>query len=161
MDENNVPMVTPHGEVYGRKVKGWLASAGLLERTTFTGMLRGEQKLAAFGDARVFVLPSYTENFGISVVEAMACEVPVVISDRVNLWREIAASGAGRVTPCDAKAVAESILELLANRPLAQKMGAQGLALVKERFQWDRVAGELEDAYRRIAGGDYRQLTDE
>ncbi len=58
-------------------------------------MLLGEEKLAALRDARMFVLSSYSENFGLAVIEAMACGLPVVISDRVNIWREVAAAGPG------------------------------------------------------------------
>lgn len=90
---------------YGPTVRRWLDAEGVLGRVTFTGMLLGRDKLAALRDADVFALPSYTENFGMAVVEAMACGIPVVISDRVNIWREVAAAGAGRVTRCDAEEV--------------------------------------------------------
>ena len=69
---------------------------------TFTGMLLGEEKLAVLRDAQMFVLSSYSENFGIAVIEAMACGLPVVISDQVNIWREVDAAGAGLVVPCAA-----------------------------------------------------------
>ena len=84
----------PDNEGYGVKVRKWIAEKGIGGQVTFTGMLHGKMKLAVMQDAAVFVLPSYTENFGISVVEAMACGLPVIISDKVNIWREVA--GAGR-----------------------------------------------------------------
>ena len=77
-------------------------------------MLQGEDKLAAFADATLFLLPSYSENFGIAVVEAMACGVPVLISDRVNIWREVVADGAGLAAPRDAAAFAREITAMLA-----------------------------------------------
>jgi glycosyltransferase involved in cell wall biosynthesis len=58
-------------------------------------MLSGELKWGAFHAAEVFVLPSHQENFGIAVVEALACATPVLISNRVNIWREIVEDGAG------------------------------------------------------------------
>ena len=58
-----------------------------------------EEVKQAYVDADVFVLPSYSENFGMAVVEAMACGCPVVISDQVNIWREIQEEGAGVVVP--------------------------------------------------------------
>jgi glycosyltransferase involved in cell wall biosynthesis len=67
----------------------------------FTGMLTGEAKQAAFACADAFILPSHQENFGISVVEALALGVPVLISNRVNIWREIEADGAGYVETDD------------------------------------------------------------
>ena len=56
---------------------------------SFPGMLSGDLKWGAFHAAEVFVLPSHQENFGIAVVEALACKRPVLISDKVNIWREI------------------------------------------------------------------------
>jgi glycosyltransferase involved in cell wall biosynthesis len=62
---------------------------------TFPGMLSGELKWGAFSAADVFILPSHQENFGIAVAEALACGTPVLISNKVNIWREIAEAGAG------------------------------------------------------------------
>jgi glycosyltransferase involved in cell wall biosynthesis len=64
---------------------------------SFPGMLSGDLKWGAIRQAEVFILPSHQENFGIAVVEAMACGIPVLISRPVNIWREIEASGAGFV----------------------------------------------------------------
>ena len=60
-------------------------------------MLKGTLKWGAFAASEVFVLPSHQENFGIAVAEAMACGLPVVISKKVNIWREIEACRAGLV----------------------------------------------------------------
>tara|TARA_R110002167_G_scaffold9697_1_gene44905 strand:+ start:11794 stop:12966 length:1173 start_codon:yes stop_codon:yes gene_type:complete len=63
----------------------------------FAGMLNGDAKWGAFYESEVFVLPSHQENFGIAVVEAMACKTPVLISNKVNIWREIKNGEAGFV----------------------------------------------------------------
>jgi glycosyltransferase involved in cell wall biosynthesis len=70
---------------------------GVADRITWTGMLKGTLKWGAFAASEVFVLPSHQENFGIAVAEAMACGLPVVVSTKVNIWREIEASQAGLV----------------------------------------------------------------
>lgn len=70
---------------------------GIESQVVRTGMLTGSLKWAALRAAEVFVLPSHQENFGIAVVEALASATPVIITDRVNIWREVAASGAGLV----------------------------------------------------------------
>ncbi|MEY2564266.1 MAG: hypothetical protein QOH88_2459 [Verrucomicrobiota bacterium] len=62
---------------------------------TFTGMLTGNKKWGAFAAADAFILPSHQENFGIAVVEALACGTPVLISKEVNIWREINQEQAG------------------------------------------------------------------
>jgi len=61
------------------------------------GMLTGDAKWGALYRARAFVLPSHQENFGIAVVEALACTTPVLISNQINIWREIEADQAGLV----------------------------------------------------------------
>lgn len=65
----------------------------------FPGMLTGNAKWGAFYGCEVFILPSHQENFGIAVVEALACSKPVLISDQVNIWREIVADKAGFAAP--------------------------------------------------------------
>jgi glycosyltransferase involved in cell wall biosynthesis len=83
---------------------GWKAeleqravALGIAERITWTGMLRGELKWGAMAAAELFVLPSHQENFGIVVAEALSCGLPVLISNRINIWREIARHWAGLV----------------------------------------------------------------
>lgn len=63
----------------------------------FTGMLQGDAKWGAFYGCEAFILPSHQENFGIAVVEALACGKPVLISDKVNIWREIETTRGGVV----------------------------------------------------------------
>jgi glycosyltransferase involved in cell wall biosynthesis len=140
----------PDNEGLGAKVRDWLKDEGIFERATFTGMLQGEDKLAVLQDAEMFVLPSYSENFGISVVEAMACGLPVIISDKVNIWREIEKGQAGWVAPCDAEQFSKRMMELLDNPEKAKDMGTNGKALVKEKFQWSGVALAMEKAYYSI-----------
>ncbi len=62
---------------------------------TFTGPLWNAEKWGAFAAAEAFILPSHQENFGIAVVEALACGVPVLISNKINIWREVVADQAG------------------------------------------------------------------
>ena len=140
----------PDNEGWGAKVRTWLEAEGMGARATFTGMLLGPDKLAVLRDASMFVLPSYSENFGLAVIEAMAAGMPVIISDQVNIWPEVETGGAGRVIPCDATALADRILELLANPAGAAGMGQKGRALVQERFQWPRIAPRLAEAYVQI-----------
>jgi glycosyltransferase involved in cell wall biosynthesis len=121
------------------------------ERTTFVGMLDHRAKLACFRDSAMFVLPSYSENFGLAIVEAMACGLPVAISDRVNIWREIETAGAGLVAPPEIGAVARQIETLVDDPARAAAMGEKGRALVSERYSWAKIARDLETVYRSLA----------
>ncbi len=79
-------------------LKALAAGFGLDNRITWTGMLQGDIKWGAFHACEVFCLPSHQENFGIVVAEALACGKPVLISNKVNIWREIYADQAGFVS---------------------------------------------------------------
>jgi glycosyltransferase involved in cell wall biosynthesis len=67
------------------------------DRITWAGMVGGELKWGALRAAEIFVLPSHQENFGIAVAEALACGTPALISNKVNIWREVQGGGAGIV----------------------------------------------------------------
>jgi glycosyltransferase involved in cell wall biosynthesis len=146
----------PDNENFGSKVREWINQEGIHDKVIFTGMLTGQAKLAVLRDADLFVLPSYSENFGISVVEAMACGTPVVISDKVNIWREVVEHQAGKVAPCDPRAFYERIDELLTNLPLAKILGENGRELVQEYYQWSHVGEKLEYEYNKIIGRNQR-----
>ncbi len=79
---------------------------GVADRIVWAGMLSGDMKWGAYSSAEVFVLPSHQENFGITVPEALACGLPVLITDKVNIWREIQNAHAGFVGRDDEKGVA-------------------------------------------------------
>jgi glycosyltransferase involved in cell wall biosynthesis len=140
----------PDNEGLGGRVRTWLSEQGVLDRTTFTGLLLGPDKLAVLRDAYMFVLSSYSENFGLAVIEAMAAGLPVIISDQVNIWREVQAGGAGRVIPVDSAALATQIMDLLDKPETARHMGQRGRFLVQERFQWTGIAQSLAAAYEGI-----------
>jgi glycosyltransferase involved in cell wall biosynthesis len=86
---------------------------GISDRIVWTGMLTGDQKWGAYFASDAFILPSHQENFGIVVAEALACGKPVLISNKVNIWREIEAAGAGYVASDDQAGTDELISKWL------------------------------------------------
>ncbi len=117
-------------------------------RVHWTGMLEGDLKWGAFHAAAAFVLPSHQENFGIAVVEALACEVPVLISDKVNIWPDIAHDEAGIVNPDTAEGTYRSMEALLAMRPEErQRMVSNGQACFRARYEMKRTAQALNDLF--------------
>jgi len=93
-----------HLVIVGPDTIGWkknlealAARLGIADRIAWTGALDGTQKWGALAAAEVFVLPSHQENFGIVVAEALACGLPVILSDKVNIWREVVNHRAGFV----------------------------------------------------------------
>jgi glycosyltransferase involved in cell wall biosynthesis len=140
-------------ESYEEQVSRMLHDAGLAPRTVRLGFVQGADKAAVLRDADLFVLPSYQENFGIAVVEAMAAGLPVVISDRVNIHAEVFRAKAGLVVSQDATELARAIATLLDSPVLRETMGKEGQRLVEERFSRDRVAKQLIEVYEDILRG--------
>ncbi|MDO8803162.1 MAG: glycosyltransferase, partial [Elusimicrobiota bacterium] len=126
---------------------------GLRSRVTFTGILLGEAKLEAFSAAKLFVLPSFRENFGISVAEAMAAGCPVVVSDGVDIAGDILESEAGLVCPPESVPFAAAMNKILRTPGLGETMGGNGKRLVMRKYTWERVAAELSGIYDRILSG--------
>lgn len=135
---------------YERWVRECVLANGLQAKVVFAGFLQGVDKLVLLRDADVFVLPSYHENFGLAVVEAMAAGVPVVISDKVGIHYEVAQGGAGLVTACDSRAIGEALRKLLDDGALRKMMGENGERLVREKFAWEQVATALIDLYESV-----------
>jgi glycosyltransferase involved in cell wall biosynthesis len=122
-----------------------VASLGLAQKVHWPGMLKGDAKWGAFRGCEAFVLPSHQENFGIVVAEAMSCERPVLISNKVNIWREIEKDGAGLVGADDQAGVTTLLRRFLDMELPARKiMGERARASFLSRFHIDRAAEDLE-----------------
>lgn len=132
---------------YMRKVKNWVREYGIEERVTFTGILTGKEKLEAYAASDIFVLPSYSENFGIAAVEAMACGIPVVVTDQVGISKEIQDYRAGIVVNTNAESLYNGINLLLKNPDLKIEMAANGKKLVREHYDINKVADMMIGVY--------------
>lgn len=117
------------------QVQAWLQECGLVKHAVMTGPLYGESKRQAFVDADVFVLPSYEENFGVVLFEAMASGVPLVISKTLNYAIEVEQQGTGLVVERDPSRFAESIEALLNNVDRRRLMGENGMHLARS-YTW-------------------------
>ena len=122
---------------------------GIARRISWPGMLRDDMKWGAFYAAEVFALPSHQENFGIAVAEAVGCGLPVLISDKVNIWREIESSNAGLVR----SDTVQGTLELLEtwqslSSPERTAMSIAAKGLFQRCFTVDAMAHELETTVR-------------
>jgi glycosyltransferase involved in cell wall biosynthesis len=148
--ESLLVVAGPGEEGYRLRLKEASNRLGIADRVVFTDMVLGSDKLAAFADADLFVLPSYQENFGIAVAEAMAAGLPVVISDQVNIHAEIKAAGAGGVVPTDAAALAAELAGWLDDPVRRRHAGASARAYARDRYDWSAIAGRWEEHYERL-----------
>jgi glycosyltransferase involved in cell wall biosynthesis len=125
-----------------------VASRNISDRVHLVGPAYGPEKFAAMVDALCFVLPSEHECFSMAILEAMACSVPVVISEESH-FPEVREAGAGFVLPRTAGGFADAIEQLVLHPEKRSEMGAAGLRMVNERYTWDGVAQLSLAAYER------------
>jgi alpha-1,3-rhamnosyl/mannosyltransferase len=121
------------------------ASLGVDREVIRTGYVSDDQLLAEYQQADVFVLPSLYEGFGLPVLEAMACGVPVICSNKGSL-PEVAGDAALKVQPQDTLGLSEAIKRVLGDPRLANDMIARGLKQAA-KFTWTVTAQETLRAY--------------
>jgi glycosyltransferase involved in cell wall biosynthesis len=122
---------------------------GIGDRISWLGMLQGEDKWGAFYAAEAFCLPSHQENFGIVVAEALACGKPVLISNKVNIWREIEADAAGFVDEDTIAGTVRNMKRWLAlNESGYSAMSGNAKHCFESRFQIRRAAERLVEIIR-------------
>jgi glycosyltransferase involved in cell wall biosynthesis len=134
---------------YLEKLRTVAASFGnrVSSRITWPGMLTGDLKWGALHSAEAFILPSHQENFGIAVVEALACGTPVLLSDRVNIWREIEQADAGVVAPPDNAGTRQLVSEWAKmDSATLTAMGENARRCFREHYEADRAAAGLTRA---------------
>jgi glycosyltransferase involved in cell wall biosynthesis len=135
---------------YGRHVKALAEASRFAYRVIYTGMIEGVDKLAALRDADLLAAPSFHENFGLAVIEALACGTPVVVSDQVNLHPDIAAAGVGGVVPLDVERLARELDRWLDDEPMRRTAAERAPAFVRERYDWDAIARRWVGHYERL-----------
>lgn len=136
----------PGETAYVAKLTRLASELGVENRVDFPGMLRDHQRLAAYGDADCFALPTSQENFGIVLAEAMAAGLPTITTRGTAIWREIESAGAWIVdqTP---ESLATAIQTIASDRPGAAVRGLRGRAFVLEQFSAERLGPTYRDLY--------------
>jgi glycosyltransferase involved in cell wall biosynthesis len=139
----------PDQEGWAERLRAQSARLALSFPIILTGMLEGATKTGAFEAADAFILPSHQENFGLSVVEALAAGVPVLISNCVNIWREIDADGAGYVESDDLAGTTRLIERWIqTSPPIRDTMRQNAKKCFARRFEIRRAADSLLEVLR-------------
>lgn len=141
----------PQEPEYIEQINRQIADSTLADRSHILGFVRGGEKTAWLAAADLFVLPSYYENFGIAVAEAMAVGTPVVISDQVHIWPAIEQAEAGWVCECNVDSLVAALRTALANRAEQQRRGNQAKQLVAAQYSWAAIAESLLQAYATVS----------
>jgi glycosyltransferase involved in cell wall biosynthesis len=119
-----------------------------LKRINFLGALYGQAKLQAYRDADLYVLPSYSENFAVTVAEALSMETPVVVSKGAP-WSVVPEHGAGWWVDIGLDPLIAGLEEALGrSSPELALMGQRGRALIQEHYSWPKIADQMAQTYR-------------
>jgi glycosyltransferase involved in cell wall biosynthesis len=127
---------------------------GVSDRVRFLGPVADEHKWALYENAAMFILPSYSENFGNVVAEAMAVACPVIVTQEVGLASLVLETGAGVVAEGEPTLLAKAINELTSDEIKRKRFGLAGQRAVKTRLSWDAVAAQIYEVYRSVIPGD-------
>jgi glycosyltransferase involved in cell wall biosynthesis len=144
----------PDSGGYERKVDALIREGGLASSVLKTGMLKGERKLAALRGADLMILPSYSENFGLVVAEAMACARPVIATTGTP-WKVVEDAGAGLWVAPEIGAIRGALEKLMVLRPEERDaMGRRGRELVLREMTWPSIARKFMSLYAAIRAGE-------
>jgi glycosyltransferase involved in cell wall biosynthesis len=129
--------------------QSYFAQAGCLHAVTFTGMLTGSLKAAALSAANLYVAPSYSEGFSLSVLEGMAAGLPCIITHGCN-FPEAATAEAAHVVETNSRAIENALLQCLQNTTAAKALGGKAKNFVLQNYTWLQSAKKLNQIYERV-----------
>jgi glycosyltransferase involved in cell wall biosynthesis len=135
---------------YVAMLKELARTLGIARQVVWLGHVEGPRKSAAFAAADIFVLPSFSENFGIAAVEALLAGLPCVLGEGIAIAKDIEEAGAGVVTAPEPKAIARAIEQLLGDDTLRRDMGARGKAFAECHYSVRAMAEQLITLYKNV-----------
>ncbi len=136
--------------------KGWIykdifakvVELNLEKRVIFTGYVLEQDKSALYSGAELFVYPSLYEGFGLPPLEAMACGIPVVVSNAASL-PEVAGDAGVYINPYEVDSIAQEIYRVLIDQKLKSDLSRKGIEQA-QRFSWEKTANDIVEVYREI-----------
>jgi len=137
-------------EGYTRQLASLAADCGVQDRVVFGGPVYGAARAELYSRAAIFALPSQSENFGITVLEAMSEGCAVVVTAEVGAAAIVADAGAGLVVDGSPEALSQAIGSLLSDRERRIEMGLRGRQAARAKYGWERIAGLMLEHYRAI-----------
>ena len=140
----------PQDPDYATKIKHRIQRSILGDRSTIAGFVTGALKTDLLHCADLFVLPSYYENFGIAVAEAMAVSVPVVISDQVHIHTDITNSNSGWVCQCEIESLEAALREALNHKDDRLLRGHNAAIHANIYYSWQAIAPQVIEKYQSV-----------
>ena len=144
-------LIAGSGEpTYEKQLRNQVKELEINDLVTFTGFVDGADKTHLLQGSDIFVLPSYSENFGIAVAEALAAGTPVAITPEVQTSSWIEKAGAGWIIPGNLDAWVQTLETILKRPQVLLERGLAGRKLAAETFSWSKIAQELASSYSKL-----------
>jgi glycosyltransferase involved in cell wall biosynthesis len=147
--ETHIIIAGPDNIGFLPTAQGYFTATGCIDSVTFTGMLTGSLKYAALAAANIYVAPSYSEGFSMSVLEGMGAGLPCVITTGCN-FSEAAAANAAYVVNIDPEEIANALIEYLSDSQKAKEMGDRARQFIFQNYTWEQAAKKLIQVYSQI-----------
>ena len=141
---------------YCRYLQTCVEKARLTHQVTFTGFVTGHQKALLLQGADLFVLPSFSENFGIAVAEAMLAGLPTIITEGIQLSPDVQQAQAGLVIQSDLDSLRSALEKLIRSPELRKTLGANAQKLAQTKYHWPTITQSLIQAYQQILSGEFK-----
>ncbi|GHB91990.1 hypothetical protein GCM10007047_03690 [Cerasicoccus arenae] len=147
-----IQIVGPEEDNHQSEIERLARRLGVLQDISFTGPQSNEAKWKTYHDADIFVLPTYTENFGLTVAEALGCETPVITTKGAP-WKEISTNSCGWWVDIGVDPLASAMLEAMNLTDHQRKeMGRRGRQMVLEKYGWTGIARQINEVYSWLSG---------
>ncbi|MDH5233080.1 MAG: glycosyltransferase [Gammaproteobacteria bacterium] len=146
----NVIIAGNDEENYSQALKKLAQQLMVEKQIHFKGAVLGEDKKRFLEEAKILVLPSYSENFGNVVLEAMVHQCAVIVTPEVGIAQEINKYNAGLVSSGEPKILAENIKSLLSNNEQRKEFTTNANAMIQEKYTWSVVASNMLNEYKTI-----------
>ncbi|MCQ2067847.1 MAG: glycosyltransferase [Bacteroidaceae bacterium] len=149
--------VKPVLDIYGNgplkdELEALAAELGISDSVTFHGVIANDSLPEVLQKMDVFVNCSVKESFGVALVEAMACGIPVVATDTVGFREVVADAETGYVLKDrDPETMAQALLKLLSDKDLRERMGAAGRKRVLENYDWEQNVTTMENLFKKVS----------
>lgn len=138
----------PGDPQYVAKIKNLVNNHGLTDRVMFPGMLSGQIKLAAYAEAELFALPSYQENFGIVIIESLACGTPVATTTAVNLADQLKEKPFALISSPEVKGFTAVLKSFFTNPKINSNVQQDAKEFIHNKFGWESIAEDWHKYYQ-------------
>jgi glycosyltransferase involved in cell wall biosynthesis len=155
--DTHLAIAGPDNVGYLPTVKNYFQDLGCLDTVTFTGMLTGEMKYSALSAASIYVAPSYSEGFSMSILEGMASGLPCIFTTACN-FPEANEAQVAKVVGVNQEEITEALLWCLSNKEEANEMGQRARQFILENYTWNKIAIKLIEVYGSIIENHSKQI---